>query len=127
MPPANYWMRTYLSHIAMTGLKAAIICKKHNYTTNPLSDERIFDAVNILLLMQNATGGYATCEKTRGWHFMEWFNASEVRWPYPLGEFRKLTLFSPALDLIAPKCRWSLFYIFIRAGVGILAKHFGFK
>ena len=23
-------------------------------------------------------GGYATCEKTRGWHFFEWFNASEV-------------------------------------------------
>ncbi len=24
------------------------------------------------------TGGYATCEETRGWHFFEWFNASEV-------------------------------------------------
>eukprot|EP00053_Salpingoeca_punica_P023596 m.10868 g.10868 ORF g.10868 m.10868 type:complete len:730 (-) comp5338_c1_seq1:40-2229(-) len=60
------------------GLKGALICKKHNYTATPLSDERLFDAVNILLLMQNDTGGYATCEKTRGWHFFEWFNASEV-------------------------------------------------
>eukprot|EP00051_Salpingoeca_urceolata_P031664 m.12497 g.12497 ORF g.12497 m.12497 type:complete len:725 (+) comp4271_c0_seq2:368-2542(+) len=60
------------------GLKAALICKSHGYTDTPLSDERLFDAVNILLLMQNATGGYATCEKTRGWHFFEWFNSSEV-------------------------------------------------
>lgn len=44
----------------------------------PLSDDRLYDAVNILLLMQNATGGYATCEKTRGSHFFEYFNASEV-------------------------------------------------
>jgi squalene cyclase len=26
----------------------------------------------------HSTGGYATCEETRGWHFFEWFNASEV-------------------------------------------------
>lgn len=25
-----------------------------------------------------APGGYATCEKTRGWHFFEYINASEV-------------------------------------------------
>eukprot|EP00040_Diaphanoeca_grandis_P034707 m.216523 g.216523 ORF g.216523 m.216523 type:complete len:721 (-) comp33210_c0_seq1:416-2578(-) len=60
------------------GLKAALICKKHKFTKTPLSDERLFDAINILLLMQNDTGGYATCEKTRGWHFFEYFNASEV-------------------------------------------------
>ena len=28
--------------------------------------------------MQNTTGGYATCEKTRGSKMFEWFNASEV-------------------------------------------------
>ena len=60
------------------GLKGALICKLNGYTNTPLSDERLFDAVNILLLMQNNTGGYATCEKTRGWHFFEYFNASEV-------------------------------------------------
>lgn len=83
------------------GLKAALICRKHNFTRTPLSETRLYDAVNILLLMQNDTGGYntalaalailmntylknlaypryATCEKTRGWHFFEWFNASEV-------------------------------------------------
>jgi len=60
------------------GLKAALICKHHGYTKTPLSDQRLFDAVNMLLLMQNDTGGYATCEKTRGWPFFELFNASEV-------------------------------------------------
>eukprot|EP00048_Salpingoeca_helianthica_P024240 m.30778 g.30778 ORF g.30778 m.30778 type:complete len:619 (+) comp9267_c0_seq1:326-2182(+) len=60
------------------GLKAALLCKKHKYTATPLSDERLQDAVNILLLMQNATGGYATCEKTRGSKLFELFNASEV-------------------------------------------------
>eukprot|EP01134_Creolimax_fragrantissima_P003456 CFRG3456T1 len=60
------------------GLKGALICKGHQYTDTPLDDDRIFDAVNILLLMQNSTGGYATCEKTRGSKLFEWFNASEV-------------------------------------------------
>eukprot|EP00055_Hartaetosiga_balthica_P006445 m.20203 g.20203 ORF g.20203 m.20203 type:complete len:722 (-) comp5225_c0_seq1:126-2291(-) len=60
------------------GLKGALICKKNKFTDAPLSDERLFDAVNVLLAMQNSTGGYATCEKTRGWHLFEWFNASEV-------------------------------------------------
>lgn len=41
------------------GLKAALICKKHKYAKKPLSDERLFDAVNILIEMQNDTGGYA--------------------------------------------------------------------
>ena len=31
------------------GLKAALICKKHGYAKHPLSDDRLFDAVNILL------------------------------------------------------------------------------
>lgn len=48
------------------------------YSATPISDERIFDAVNILLNMQNTSGGYATIEKTRGSHLLEWFNASEV-------------------------------------------------
>ncbi|EGD81137.1 cycloartenol synthase [Salpingoeca rosetta] len=60
------------------GLKGALICKRNNYTPTPLSDSRLFDAVEILLKMQNSTGGYATCEKTRGSHLFEWFNASEV-------------------------------------------------
>ena len=40
------------------GLKAALICKKHKYAKTPLSDERLFDAINILIEMQNDTGGY---------------------------------------------------------------------
>jgi lanosterol synthase len=39
------------------GLKAALICKQHSYTKTPLSDERLYDAVDIMLRMQNTTGG----------------------------------------------------------------------
>eukprot|EP00043_Microstomoeca_roanoka_P008241 m.79510 g.79510 ORF g.79510 m.79510 type:complete len:723 (-) comp14159_c0_seq1:213-2381(-) len=60
------------------GLKGALICKRNGFTPTPLSDERLFAAVDMLLKMQNSTGGYATCEKTRGSPLFEWFNASEV-------------------------------------------------
>lgn len=36
-----------------TGLKGALICKHNKFTKTPLSDERLFDAVNVLLKMQN--------------------------------------------------------------------------
>eukprot|EP00124_Ichthyophonus_hoferi_P001250 Ihof_evm17s60 gene=Ihof_evmTU17s60 len=58
------------------GLKGALICM--NYSKAPIAEGRIFDAVNILINMQNPTGGYATIEKTRGTRRFEWFNASEV-------------------------------------------------
>ena len=38
------------------GLKAALICKKYGYTATPLSNERIFDAVDVLLLYVGAPG-----------------------------------------------------------------------
>lgn len=45
------------SNELLSGLKGALICKHNHYTNQPLSDERLFNAVNILLLMQNSTGG----------------------------------------------------------------------
>ncbi|XP_063934662.1 lanosterol synthase-like isoform X2 [Zophobas morio] len=60
------------------GLKASLLVKRHGYSLTPLDDSRLFDALNILLLMQNSTGGYATCEKTRGSKLFEYLNASEV-------------------------------------------------
>lgn len=39
---------------------------------------RIFDAVNVLLSMQNSDGGFASYEKRRGPTFLEYLNPSEV-------------------------------------------------
>mmetsp|Transcript_21636 Transcript_21636/g.60860 ORF Transcript_21636/g.60860 Transcript_21636/m.60860 type:complete len:774 (+) Transcript_21636:35-2356(+) len=60
------------------GLKAALLCLANNLAENTLSMDRIHDSVDLLLRMQNPTGGYATCEKTRGSSYFEYFNASEV-------------------------------------------------
>lgn len=63
------------------GLKAALLCVKHHFTESPIAEPRLYAAVDLLLSMQNADGGYATCEKNRGWPILpllESFNASEV-------------------------------------------------
>ena len=54
-----YWsfLCQMLINPCSSGLKAALLCKKHQYTTKPLDDSRIFDAVNMLLKMQNSSGG----------------------------------------------------------------------
>jgi hypothetical protein len=36
--------------------KASLLVKRHGYSLTPLDDSRLFDALNILLLMQNSTG-----------------------------------------------------------------------
>jgi squalene cyclase len=38
----------------------------------------MFDAVDVLLTMQNAGGGYASYELIRGPKFLEWLNPAEV-------------------------------------------------
>lgn len=43
-----------------------------------VSDERIEDAVDTLLTMQNPSGGFASYEPTRGSQYMEYLNAAEV-------------------------------------------------
>jgi hypothetical protein len=43
-----------------------------------ISDERVYDSVNILLSFQNADGGWATYENQRGPGYLEVLNASEV-------------------------------------------------
>ena len=43
-----------------------------------VSDERIKDAIDILLSMQNASGGCSSYEPTRGSEYLEYLNAAEV-------------------------------------------------
>jgi lanosterol synthase len=42
------------ARLSSQGLKGALICKFNSYTPTPLSDERLFDAVDLLLKMQNS-------------------------------------------------------------------------
>ena len=44
----------------------------------PISDERLCDAVDVILALQNADGGFATYENNRGYGWYEWLNPSEV-------------------------------------------------
>ncbi|BAM80160.1 cycloartenol synthase [Cyanidioschyzon merolae strain 10D] len=44
----------------------------------PINDERIFDAVNVILSFQNPSGGWATYENTRSYPWLEYLNPSEV-------------------------------------------------
>ncbi|KAJ1455967.1 terpenoid cyclases/protein prenyltransferase alpha-alpha toroid [Pelagophyceae sp. CCMP2097] len=44
----------------------------------PIGDERLYDAANVLLTLQNADGGWATYENNRGYGWYEWLNPSEV-------------------------------------------------
>ena len=43
-----------------------------------MTDERFFDACNVLLTLQNSDGGFATYENNRGYGWYEWLNPSEV-------------------------------------------------
>lgn len=43
-----------------------------------VSDDRLQDAIDTLLTMQNTSGGFASYEPTRGSEYMEYLNAAEV-------------------------------------------------
>jgi squalene cyclase len=59
------------------GLKAMLLLSDEEGLA-PLADVRLFDAVHVLLTLQNADGGWATYENTRGWRWFERLNPSEV-------------------------------------------------
>jgi len=47
-------------------------------TEKVISDERLFDAVDVMLTMQNPNGGFASYELVRGPKWLEWLNPAEV-------------------------------------------------
>jgi lanosterol synthase len=59
-------------------LKAVILLQNTPGYPKLLSDQRIFDAIDTLLTYQNASGGCASYEPTRGSEKMEYLNAAEV-------------------------------------------------
>ena len=52
--------------------------KETSTSVLPISDERLYKAVNVLLTYQNEDGGWATYENNRGWGWYEQLNPSEV-------------------------------------------------
>ncbi|CAK7339796.1 unnamed protein product, partial [Dovyalis caffra] len=45
---------------------------------DPLGVERLCDAVNVILSLQNADGGFATYELTRSYRWLELINPAET-------------------------------------------------
>ncbi|CAM9278726.1 unnamed protein product [Lampetra planeri] len=62
------------------GLKSVMLLQeaRPGLVQNPLPASRLFDAVNVLLSMRNADGGFATYETKRGGRLLELINPSEV-------------------------------------------------
>ncbi|KAF1986499.1 lanosterol synthase [Aulographum hederae CBS 113979] len=67
-----------VSDCTSEGAKAVMMLQDTPGYPKLVSDERIRDAVDILLTMQNASGGCASYEPQRGSEKMEYLNAAEV-------------------------------------------------
>lgn len=67
-----------VSDCTSEALKAVIMLQNLPGFPKLVSDERIHDAIDTLCTMQNASGGFASYEKTRGSEYMEYLNAAEV-------------------------------------------------
>src|ERR1700761_3267595 len=52
--------------------------RSQRYTPKLVSERRLYDCVDILLGMQNSTGGYGSYELRRGPLWLEWINPAEV-------------------------------------------------
>ncbi|KAJ7050525.1 terpenoid cyclases/protein prenyltransferase alpha-alpha toroid [Mycena amicta] len=61
------------------GLKAVLYLQKDlSFTPKLVSDRRIYDAVDLLLTLQNSDGGFASYEPIRGPKWLELLNPAEV-------------------------------------------------
>jgi lanosterol synthase len=67
-----------VSDCTAEGLKSAIALQNLTAMPKLISQERLRDAVDVLLTMQNADGGFASYERIRGPKWLEWFNPAEV-------------------------------------------------
>jgi len=64
------------------GLKGVLALMDQPFIRNSqgttITDDRIFEAVKIIISYQNSDGGWATYENNRGYGWYEWLNPSEV-------------------------------------------------
>eukprot|EP00899_Mesostigma_viride_P028010 jgi/Mesvir1/8394/Mv12638-RA.1 len=69
-----------ISDCSSEGLKAALVLAglPEELVGPHLPDDRLFDAINIIMSYQNKDGGFATYENTRSFAWIEAFNPSET-------------------------------------------------
>eukprot|EP00261_Vitis_vinifera_P036673 XP_019077916.1 PREDICTED: cycloartenol Synthase isoform X2 [Vitis vinifera] len=69
-----------VSDCTAEGLKAVLLLSKLPLETvgEPLDMEKLFDAVNVILSLQNADGGFASYELTRSYRWVELINPTET-------------------------------------------------
>ncbi|XP_031504247.1 cycloartenol synthase 2-like isoform X2 [Nymphaea colorata] len=69
-----------ISDCTAEGLKAALLLSKlpSKVVGEPLAAERLYDAVNVILSLQNSGGGFATYELTRSYEWLELINPAET-------------------------------------------------
>ncbi|KAJ1798030.1 hypothetical protein LPJ59_002767 [Coemansia sp. RSA 2399] len=67
-----------VSDTTAEALKATVMLQQASFLPKLVSDERLKEAVDLLLGMQNWGGGFASYERVRGPQLMEKINASEV-------------------------------------------------
>ncbi|KAL8679021.1 MAG: hypothetical protein Q9186_004677 [Xanthomendoza sp. 1 TL-2023] len=67
-----------VSDCTSEALKSIILLQRLPNFPQLVSDERIKDAIDTLLTMQNDSGGFASYETIRGSQYMEYLNAAEV-------------------------------------------------
>ena len=67
-----------VSDTTSEALKAVLMLQNTPGYPGPVSEDRIRDAIDTILTMQNASGGFASYEPTRGSEYLEYLNAAEV-------------------------------------------------
>ena len=67
-----------VSDCTSEALKSVLMLQKLPGYPALVTDDRIRDAIDTLLTMQNASGGFASYEPTRGSEYLEYLNAAEV-------------------------------------------------
>ena len=66
-----------VSDCAAEGLKTVLLLQSGSFG-KPISDQRIYDCVDTLLVFQNPNGGFASYENVRGSELLELLNPAEV-------------------------------------------------
>ncbi|KAK6941205.1 Squalene cyclase, N-terminal [Dillenia turbinata] len=69
-----------ISDCTAEGLKAALLLSKipSEIVGEPIDAKRLYDAVNVVLSLQNGDGGFATYELTRSYSWLELINPAET-------------------------------------------------
>ncbi|KAH8886215.1 terpene synthase [Thozetella sp. PMI_491] len=75
---SNKYQGYVVSDCVAEALKAVILLSKKAQFPDIFGDRRIFDAVDLMLLYQNAGGGVSAFEAKSGGGFLELFNLSEI-------------------------------------------------